>query len=210
MPCYHKELPASAAAESLPAAVAARLQRAADSPRAPPSPIIVHGSAARARPHRALPDAVGAVGSPADARTLVYGLVRALLAEAKDALDEALARLDERARQIAPAAGRKSSTVCSTRTRPARSICRRINASGTPSRARAPACDLVAWPDAPIRYVPIPAQTRDAAPFLYYLHYRSPAPFDRLPVHEYVVTPIEAAWMPADEQRGGCAPPTTA
>jgi len=52
----------------------------------------------------------------------------------------------------------------------------------------------------PIRYVPIPVHTRTAAPFLYYLHYRSPAPFDRLPVHDYVVTPIEPD-MPADEQR---------
>jgi uncharacterized protein (DUF885 family) len=59
--------------------------------------------------------------------------------------------------------------------------------------------DLVTWPDAPIRYVPIPAHTRDAAPHLYYLFYRSPAPFDRLPVHDYVVTPIDAD-MPADEQ----------
>ena len=40
--------------------------------------------------------------------------------------------------------------------------------------------DLVTWPDAPLRYVPFPAHTRDAAPHLYYLHYRSPAPFDRL------------------------------
>ena len=51
----------------------------------------------------------------------------------------------------------------------------------------------------PIRYVPIPIHTRGAAPFLYYLHYRSPAPFDRLPMHDYVVTPIEPD-MPADEQ----------
>jgi hypothetical protein len=55
----------------------------------------------------------------------------------------------------------------------------------------AAAHDLVTWPDAPIRYVPIPAHTRDAAPLLYYLFYRSPAPFDRLPVHDYVVTPID-------------------
>src|SRR6185295_11617933 len=60
--------------------------------------------------------------------------------------------------------------------------------------------DLVTWPEYPIRYVPIPVQTRDAAPFLYYLFYRSPAPFDRLPIHDYVVTPIEPD-MPADEQR---------
>ena len=58
---------------------------------------------------------------------------------------------------------------------------------------------LVSWPDYPIRYVPIPVQTRDAAPFLYYLFYRSPAPFDRLPFHEYVVTPIEVT-MAVDEQ----------
>ena len=55
----------------------------------------------------------------------------------------------------------------------------------------ATAADLVTWPDRPIRYVPIPAHTRDAAPQLYYLFYRSPAAFDRLPVHEYVVTPID-------------------
>jgi len=53
------------------------------------------------------------------------------------------------------------------------------------------AADLVTWPDRPIRYVPIPAHTRDAAPQLYYLFYRSPAAFDHLPVHEYVVTPID-------------------
>ena len=59
--------------------------------------------------------------------------------------------------------------------------------------------DLVTWPEYPIRYVPIPVHTREAAPFLYYLFYRSPAPFDRLPVHDYVVTPIEGD-MSADEQ----------
>jgi uncharacterized protein (DUF885 family) len=53
------------------------------------------------------------------------------------------------------------------------------------------AADLVTWPDRPIRYVPIPAHTREAAPQLYYLFYRSPAAFDRLPVHDYVVTPID-------------------
>jgi len=59
------------------------------------------------------------------------------------------------------------------------------------------AADLVTWPDRPIRYVPIPAHTRDAAPLLYYLFYRSPAPFDRIPVHDYVVTPIDG--IPPDE-----------
>jgi hypothetical protein len=66
-------------------------------------------------------------------------------------------------------------------------------------RAAAESHQLVTWPEYPIRYVPIPLQTRTAAPFLYYLFYRSPAPFDRLPVHEYVVTPVDG--IPADEQR---------
>jgi uncharacterized protein (DUF885 family) len=49
--------------------------------------------------------------------------------------------------------------------------------------------------------VPIPIHTRDAAPFLYYLFYRSPAPFDALPVHEYVVTPVEPEMAPAEQIR---------
>lgn len=51
--------------------------------------------------------------------------------------------------------------------------------------------DLVTWPEAPIRYVPIPTHTRDAAPLLYYLFYRSPAPFDPAGVYDYVVSPID-------------------
>lgn len=67
------------------------------------------------------------------------------------------------------------------------------------ARAAALAHDLVTWPDAAIRYVPIPEHTRDAAPNLYYLFYRSPAAFDRYDVYDYVVTPIEAD-LPRDEQ----------
>jgi hypothetical protein len=58
--------------------------------------------------------------------------------------------------------------------------------------------ELVSWPDAPIRYVPIPDATRDAAPFLYYLFYRSPAPLEWPDVHDYVVTPIDGL---SDEAR---------
>ncbi|MFN8666027.1 MAG: DUF885 family protein [Gemmatimonadaceae bacterium] len=50
---------------------------------------------------------------------------------------------------------------------------------------------LVTWPDAPIRYVPFPEATREAAPHLYYLYYRSPAPLEWPAVHDYVVAPIE-------------------
>ena len=123
-----------------------------------------------------------------------------LLTDARKQLDETLARLDERARQIAPGGWpevqHRLLDAHPTRDEYLPAYQRVWNAC----RERALARDLVAWPDAPIRYVPIPVQTRDAAPFLYYLHYRSPAPFDRLPTHDYVVTPVEVG-MPADEQQ---------
>ncbi|HVE78628.1 MAG TPA: DUF885 family protein, partial [Gemmatimonadaceae bacterium] len=67
-------------------------------------------------------------------------------------------------------------------------------------RAAAVAADLVTWPEAPIRYRFIPEATREAAPHLYYLFYRSPAPFDRAPVHDYVVTPLDPS-APLDAQQ---------
>lgn len=51
---------------------------------------------------------------------------------------------------------------------------------------------VVTWPeDWGIRYVPIPEWTRQAAPHLYYLFYRSPAPFDKLAIHEYTVPAVD-------------------
>jgi hypothetical protein len=50
---------------------------------------------------------------------------------------------------------------------------------------------LVTWPEAPVRYVPIPEWTRMAAPSLYYLYYRSPAPHEPWGVHDYVVPPLD-------------------
>ncbi len=66
-------------------------------------------------------------------------------------------------------------------------------------RASAAEHELVTWPDYPIRYVPRPRWVRDAAAHLYFLFYHAPAPFDNLPVVEYLTTPIEPD-MPADEQ----------
>lgn len=51
--------------------------------------------------------------------------------------------------------------------------------------------ELVTWPDAAVRYVPLPEWTRMAAPSLYYLYYRSPAPHEPRGVHEYVVPPLD-------------------
>ena len=66
-------------------------------------------------------------------------------------------------------------------------------------RATAESQELLTWPEFPIRYVPRPAWSRKAAPYLYFLYYRSPAAFNRPPVHKYLVTPIDAS-MPAGEQ----------
>jgi hypothetical protein len=50
--------------------------------------------------------------------------------------------------------------------------------------------DIVTWPDWPIVYREFPPFTRDAAPYLYYLYYRSPAPLDPYDTYVYVVPPL--------------------
>src|SRR5512140_1303936 len=54
-------------------------------------------------------------------------------------------------------------------------------------RAAVAAHDAVTWPDWPLRYTTIPEFRRDAAPYLYYLYYRAPAPFDSHETYDYVV-----------------------
>ena len=56
--------------------------------------------------------------------------------------------------------------------------------------------DAVTWKSWPIRYVPIPVWAQEFAPSLYWLFYRSPAPFDPYSTYEYVVTPIDATLPP--------------
>ncbi len=122
----------------------------------------------------------------------------ALLARAIEAMDEASASLAEAlkpfngswaAAQTAMAADRATVTdyygAFERRWREIR--------EGVTSR------DAVTWPDWPIRYVPMPLWARTAAPQLYWLFYRSPAPFDPYAVYDYVVTPIDA-FMPPEVQ----------
>jgi Bacterial protein of unknown function (DUF885) len=114
---------------------------------------------------------------------------RDLAAEVGGGLDEAIARLHERAAQVAPGGWREvQQRLAEGQPSPDRYLAA-YQEIWDACRQRATDLDIVAWPDYPIRYVEIPAHTRDAAPFLYYLHYRSPAPFDRLAVHDYVVPP---------------------
>jgi hypothetical protein len=123
-----------------------------------------------------------------------------LAAEAAAGLDEALATLSERSRRAAPGGWAEVQQRLADAHPAVGDYLSTYQRVWDACRACATENALVTWPDAPIRYVPIPSQTRAAAPYLYYLFYRSPAPFDRLPVHDYVVTPIDST-MPDDEKR---------
>jgi uncharacterized protein DUF885 len=120
-------------------------------------------------------------------------------AEARAALDAALARVDDLASAIAPGGWAEVQARLAEVHPSTADYLLTYQRIWDACREHAEAAGLVTWPPYPIRYVPIPVHTRDAAPFLYYLFYRSPAPFDALPVHDYVVTPIGDD-MPRDEQ----------
>ncbi|MBX7186869.1 MAG: DUF885 domain-containing protein [Vicinamibacteria bacterium] len=59
---------------------------------------------------------------------------------------------------------------------------------------------LLTWPDFPIRYVERPAWVRAAAPYLYFLFYRSPAASRRPAVHDYLIAPFDPT-QPVDAQQ---------
>jgi peptide/nickel transport system substrate-binding protein len=155
---------------------------------------------------RALPDApqsASHAGSDLLALLLRRGhwcttAAETLLQEARDTLEMERATLD---RQAARYGGwREAQEQIANLHPPREDYLPRFARVWEACRAAAVAHRLLTWPEAPLRYVPIPEHTRHAAPQLYYLFYRSPAPFDHLPVHDYVVTPIDAD-LPADEQR---------
>jgi hypothetical protein len=117
------------------------------------------------------------------------------------ALDEALAELDRRARLTAPGGYAEVQARLAGTHPAAADYLATYQQIWDACRDAADRADLVTWRSSPIRYVPIPVQTREAAPFLYYLFYRSPAPFDRLPIHDYVVTPIDVEMAPEEQAR---------
>jgi hypothetical protein len=59
--------------------------------------------------------------------------------------------------------------------------------------------DLFTWPDYPLRYVFTPNYFEDAAPYLYFLPYRSPPAFEKITQYDYLVSPIYPT-MSQDEQ----------
>jgi hypothetical protein len=60
------------------------------------------------------------------------------------------------------------------------------------SRAFAIEHELVTWPDYPVDFVPQPEWAREAAPNLYFLFYRSPAPLDAMPRVDHLVPPADS------------------
>ncbi len=61
--------------------------------------------------------------------------------------------------------------------------------------------DLLTWPDYPIRYVPRYPWTRAPAPYLYFLFYRAPAAFDRVPIVDYLIAPLDRSASPEEQER---------
>jgi uncharacterized protein (DUF885 family) len=124
-----------------------------------------------------------------------------LLEEAHEALETAHATFEGCARNVAPGGWADVQEQLAAAHPSRDTYLRRFVEVWNAARDAALAHDLVTWPHAPIRYVPLPEHTRDIAPALYYLFYRSPAPFDRMSVHDYVVTPVSADLSDSEQRR---------
>jgi uncharacterized protein DUF885 len=123
----------------------------------------------------------------------------AVLALGREHLAVAESRLQAEASRLGSTDWRTDLRSLSDRHPPAREYYRRFGEVWEQAQALVEAHRLVTWPDYPIRFVPQPAWVREAAPHLYFLFYRAPAAFDRVPVVDYLVPPIELE-MPPDEQ----------
>ena len=109
-----------------------------------------------------------------------------LLAEARMQLREEQSRLDTMAREHAATWPDVQARLAAEHPAPDEYLAT-FSRLWDACRDTALAHDAVTWPRWPLRYTTIPEWTREAAPYLYYLYYRSPAPFDAYRVHDYVV-----------------------
>jgi hypothetical protein len=120
-----------------------------------------------------------------------------LLREARVRFGEARIRLDSMAREIAGSWDAAQDRFAAEHP-PARDFLGAFTRKWNECRETAVSHDIVTWPEWPLRYNWIPSCTRDAAPYLYYLYYRSPAPFDPYHTYDYVVPAIPATPGTAD------------
>jgi hypothetical protein len=114
-----------------------------------------------------------------------------LLQEARDRFDGARAELEALARSVSGSLADAQTQLAADHPSPDEYFTA-FHETWRACHARANEGNVVSWPDWPIRYVPYPAWTADAAPYLYYLHYRSPAPFDEYTTYDYVVPALPA------------------
>lgn len=111
----------------------------------------------------------------------------ALLAEAKQRFGDAAAELDELARAVSGSWENARAQIADDHPSP-NDFGQAFEKTWRECRAYAERSNVIAWPDNwPIHYGNYAPWTVDAAPHLYFLHYRSPAPFDPVGVHQYVV-----------------------
>ena len=121
-----------------------------------------------------------------------------LLGEVRERFDTARSELDLMARSVAGSWQDVQVHLAADRPSPAEYF-RAFDETWRACRELADSANVVSWPDWPIRYVPFPEWTADAAPYLYYLYYRSPAPFDPYGTYDYVVPPLPADPAEADK-----------
>ncbi|MGQ0735561.1 MAG: DUF885 family protein [Acidobacteriota bacterium] len=128
-----------------------------------------------------------------------------LLDEAEAALSSARATLDMRVREVGASSWADAQArIAALRPTPDDYLVR-FERAWHRCRDAAIDADLVSWPDAPIRYTTVPSHLRTAAPLLYFLAYRSPAVFDAVPVHDYLVASIDHESPDQVEARLGAA-----
>ena len=129
--------------------------------------------------------------------------------EAYTALGELRAQLEERSRAAHEDGWPGVQAALAARHPPPADYLASFSRTWKACRTAARKHRLVTWPTfalrsvrvPKLRYAPIPEATREAAPYLYYLYYRSPAPLDKLPVVDYVVPPLDSLADDAARER---------
>jgi len=120
-----------------------------------------------------------------------------LLRRAQEALPEARERFESLAIEVAGSVDALAEALADDHPEPAAYLAA-FTDRWEQCREFAADHDLVEWGDWPLRYTPMPAWAADAAPQLYFLFYRSPAPLEPRAEHLYLVTPIDG--VPPIEQ----------
>jgi hypothetical protein len=122
-----------------------------------------------------------------------------LLTEAKERIEAARSELDLLARSVAGSWADAQAQLAADRPTPDEYFAA-FERTWNACRELAERANVVPWPDDwPIRYTTYPAWTAEAAGHLYYLHYRSPAPFDPYTTYDYVVPALPSDPDAADK-----------